>query len=74
MPFLEAPLAGPAREWLARGTRRLINPGNIDGCEGLPGPQRQRDGWVRPKRGGCVCGHVSAPPPQVSAPADGRQR
>lgn len=47
---------------LARGTRRLINPGNIDGCDGLPRPPRQRDGWVRPRRGGCVCGHVSAPP------------
>lgn len=40
---------GPA---VSRGTRRVINAGDIDGGEGLPRPRRQLDGSALPKRGG----------------------
>lgn len=59
-PFVKAPCAlpggagpparpGPA---VSRGTRRVINAGDIDGGEGLPRPRRQLDGSALPKRGG----------------------
>lgn len=40
---------GPA---VSRGTRRVINAGDIDGGKGLPRPRRQLDGSALPKRGG----------------------